>query len=123
MERRSFRSAPAQKTPGTAEPRTSARVVKSSPDAIGASVLVRVERSSLEIAFLASGREKRRSLIRPVCGAGMVVIVIGGSEGEAEELCRVLAGREKILGRTLRAMRGRRKRWSGGRIIDGDHGE
>ena len=39
-------------------------------------------------------------------------------QGGVEELRRVMAG-GKILGRVLGAMKGRRRRQSGGRLVDG----
>lgn len=79
MQRRSLRSAPAQKTPGTAEPIIIARVVLSAPEEIAESVCCSECTRETESAFLAAGRERSRSFISPVCGAGKVRVVIVGS--------------------------------------------
>jgi len=84
---RSFRSAPAQKTPGTLLARISARlvvvVVVESEVGLRRGVICSRSsfRSALEMAFLLEGRARVRRVMWPVCAAGMVVLVIRGGAG------------------------------------------
>lgn len=86
-ERRSFRSAPAQKMEGVVDVRIRARVEEEEEEDSEAMARMWVEREVrrvVEIALRARGRFKERILMVPAWGAGREVRRIGG--GESAEL-------------------------------------